>query len=161
MGSEMCIRDRTIASQMTDAVGETVSVKLEGAVKNDKSDQEKSLVFSLSGTVISHQGFRQVYIEDVDENESDEENSSGEEQVLPEVKVGQIVSVTNSIPEGHETKPPARYTEASLVKRLEEEGIGRPSTYAAILGRIIERGYAWKKGTALIPTVKGLSLIHI
>ena len=155
------IWQRTIASQMTDAVGETVSVKLEGAVKNDKSDQEKSLVFSLSGTVISHQGFRQVYIEDVDENESDEENSSGEEQVLPEVKVGQIVSVTNSIPEGHETKPPARYTEASLVKRLEEEGIGRPSTYAAILGRIIERGYAWKKGTALIPTVKGFAVTQL
>ena len=155
------IWQRTIASQMTDATGETVSVKLEGLVTDKKNNKEKSLVFSLSGTVISHQGFRQVYIEDVDDNETDEENSSGDEQVLPEVKVGQTVRVMGSTPEGHVTKPPARYTEASLVKRLEEEGIGRPSTYATILGRIIERGYAWKKGTALIPTVKGFAVTQL
>ena len=154
------IWQRTIASQMTDAIGETVSVKLEGSVKRDKSDKENFLVFSLSGTVISHQGFRQVYIEDSDDNESDD-SSSDEDQVLPEVQVGQSVSVTDSVPESHETKPPARYTEASLVKRLEEEGIGRPSTYAAILGRIIQREYAWKKGTALIPTVKGFAVTQL
>ncbi len=157
------IWQRTIASQMTDAIGETVSVKLEGSVKSDKSDKsdkENFLVFSLSGTVISHQGFRQVYIEDSDDNESDD-SSSDEDQVLPEVQVGQSVSVTDSVPESHETKPPARYTEASLVKRLEEEGIGRPSTYAAILGRIIQREYAWKKGTALIPTVKGFAVTQL
>jgi len=155
------IWQRTIASQMTDATGETVSVKLEGSVTEEKSSKEKSLIFSLSGTVINHQGFRQVYIEDVDDNETDEENSSGEDQVLPEVKVGQTVIVVDSTSEGHVTKPPARYTEASLVKRLEEEGIGRPSTYAAILGRIIQRGYAWKKGTALIPTVKGFAVTQL
>ena len=154
------IWQRTIASQMTDAIGETVSVKLEGSVKSDKSDKENFLVFSLSGTVISHQGFRQVYIEDSDDNEFDD-SSSDEDQVLPEVQVGQSVSVTDSVPESHETKPPARYTEASLVKRLEEEGIGRPSTYAAILGRIIQREYAWKKGTALIPTVKGFAVTQL
>ena len=154
------IWQRTIASQMTDAIGETVSVKLEGSVKSDKSDKENFLVFSLSGTVISHQGFRQVYIEDSDDNESDD-SSSDEDRVLPEVQVGQSVSVTDSVPESHETKPPARYTEASLVKRLEEEGIGRPSTYAAILGRIIQREYAWKKGTALIPTVKGFAVTQL
>ena len=154
------IWQRTIASQMTDAIGETVSVKLEGSVKSDKSDKENFLVFSLSGTVISHQGFRQVYIEDSDDNESDD-SSSDEDQVLPEVQVGQSVSVTDSVPESHETKPPARYTEASLVKRLEEEGIGRPSTYAAILGRIIQREYAWKKGIALIPTVKGFAVTQL
>ena len=155
------IWQRTIASQMTDATGETVSVKLEGSVIEEKNNKEKSLIFSLSGTVINHQGFRQVYIEDVDDNETDEENPSGEDQVLPEVKVGQMVSVVESTSEGHVTKPPARYTEASLVKRLEEEGIGRPSTYAAILGRIIQRGYAWKKGTALIPTVKGFAVTQL
>ena len=155
------IWQRTIASQMTDATGETVSVKLEGSVIEEKNNKERSLIFSLSGTVINHQGFRQVYIEDVDESETDEENSSGENQVLPEVKVGQTVSVVDSTSEGHVTKPPARYTEASLVKRLEEEGIGRPSTYAAILGRIIEREYAWKKGTALIPTVKGFAVTQL
>ena len=152
---------RTIASQMTDATGETVSVKLEGSIIEEKSNQEKSLTFSLSGTVINHQGFRQVYIEDVDDNETDDDGSSGEDQVLPEVKIGQTVSVVDSTPEGHATKPPARYTEASLVKRLEEEGIGRPSTYAAILGRIIQREYAWKKGTALIPTVKGFAVTQL
>ena len=155
------IWQRTIASQMTDATGETVSVKLEGSVTEEKSNKERSLIFSLSGTVINHQGFRQVYVEDVDDNETDEENSSGEDQVLPEVKVGQTVIVVDSTSEGHVTKPPARYTEASLVKRLEEEGIGRPSTYAAILGRIIQRGYAWKKGTALIPTVKGFAVTQL
>ena len=112
---------RTIASQMTDATGETVSVKLEGSIVEEKSNKEKSLTFSVSGTVINHQGFRQVYIEDVDDNETDEDNSSGEDQVLPQVKIGQTVSVVDSTPEGHSTKPPARYTEASLVKRLEEE----------------------------------------
>ena len=155
------IWQRTIASQMTDATGETVSVKLEGSVTEEKSNKKRSLIFSLSGTVINHQGFRQVYVEDVDDNETDEENSSGEDQVLPEVKVGQTVIVVDSTSEGHVTKPPARYTEASLVKRLEEEGIGRPSTYAAILGRIIQRGYAWKKGTALIPTVKGFAVTQL
>ena len=155
------IWQRTIASQMTDATGETVSVKLEGSVTEEKTNKKRSLIFSLSGTVINHQGFRQVYVEDVDDNETDEENSSGEDQVLPEVKVGQTVIVVDSTSEGHVTKPPARYTEASLVKRLEEEGIGRPSTYAAILGRIIQRGYAWKKGTALIPTVKGFAVTQL
>ncbi len=153
------IWQRTIASQMTDSTGETVSVKLEGSVNNTKTDEEMSLVFSLSGTVINHQGFRKIYIEDVDESE--EENSSEEEQVLPEVNVGQSVRITSSTPDGHITKPPARYTEASLVKRLEQEGIGRPSTYATILKTISDRDYAWKKGTALHATVKGFAVTQL
>lgn len=137
------IWQRTIASQMTDATGETVTVRL-GAVAASGADAE----FSTSGTVITHQGFRLAYVEDIDEGETDDES----ERQLPAMTEGDRLDVRSIEPRGHETSPPARYTEASLVKKLEELGIGRPSTYASTIRTILDRGYIWKKGTALVPT---------
>ncbi|MEZ5145063.1 MAG: type I DNA topoisomerase [Acidimicrobiales bacterium] len=143
---------RTLASQMTDATGETVSVRL-GATSTRGRDVE----FATSGTVISHQGFRLVYIEDLDE--VDEGDDTGRQ--LPPLAEGDALDVLELVPSGHRTNPPARYTEASLVKRLEELGVGRPSTYASIMNTIQDRGYVWKKGAALVPAFTAFAVINL
>ncbi|MFN8038806.1 MAG: type I DNA topoisomerase [Acidimicrobiales bacterium] len=143
---------RTIASQMTDATGETVSVRL-GATSAQGRDAE----FATSGTVISHQGFRLVYIEDLDE--ADDGDDTGRQ--LPPLAEGDRLDVVDLVPNGHQTNPPARYTEASLVKRLEELGVGRPSTYASIMNTIQDRGYVWKKGSALVPAFTAFAVINL
>ena len=142
---------RTIASQMTDATGETVSVRV-GATTSTGGD----VAFSASGTIIDHQGFRRVYIEDTD-GEKDESES----KQLPPLAVGDAVNSEELTADGHETQPPARYTEASLVKKLAELEIGRPSTYASIMGTIQDREYVWKKGSALIPSFKAFSVVGL
>ncbi len=142
---------RTVASQMTDATGETVSVRV-GATTSTGGD----VAFSASGTIINHQGFRRVYIEDTD-GEKDESES----KQLPPLAVGDAVSSESLTADGHETQPPARYTEASLVKKLAELEIGRPSTYASIMGTIQDREYVWKKGSALIPSFKAFSVVGL
>ncbi|MFN8223107.1 MAG: type I DNA topoisomerase [Gaiellales bacterium] len=134
---------RTIASQMKDASGQTMSIKL-GATSATGEDAE----FSASGTVITFPGFLKAYEEGKDEPGADEE----EERRLPALEVGQALEARDLAPDGHSTSPPARYTEATLVKALEDRGIGRPSTYASIMGTILDRGYVFKKGTALVPT---------
>ena len=133
---------RTVASQMSDARGQTVSVRL-GAVAADGRDAE----FGASGTVITHRGFLAAYEEGRDEPTGDDD-----ERRLPALAVGAALTATSLDASGHETQPPARFTEATLVKALEERGIGRPSTYASILGVILDRGYVFKKGTALVPS---------
>ena len=135
---------RTIASQMIDATGETITIKLTGT-SSDGSDVE----FSTSGTVITVQGFRLAYVEGDDEPADPEKL----EQQLPPLEEGDTVTVRELEPKSHETSPPARYTEASLVKRLEEVGVGRPSTYASIMETVQDRGYVWKKGSALVPAL--------
>ena len=145
------IWNRTVASQMTDAVGETVVVRL-GAVATDGRDAE----FSTTGTVITHQGFRRAYVEDTDDASDD-----AQERRLPALAEGDSLDVRELATDGHETQPPARYTEASLVKRLEELGVGRPSTYASIMGTIIDRGYVWKKGSALVPSFTAFSVVNL
>jgi DNA topoisomerase I len=145
------IWNRTVASQMTDAVGETVTVRL-GAVATDGRDAE----FSTSGTVITHQGFRRVYVEDTDEASDD-----AQERRLPAMAEGDGVVARELVPDGHETQPPSRFNEASLIKRLEELGVGRPSTYASIMGTIQERGYVWKKGQALVPSFTAFSVVQL
>ena len=142
---------RTVASQMTDATGETVSVRV-GAKASDGRDAE----FSASGTIISHQGFRRAYIEDTD-GEADESES----KQLPALAVNDSVRPEAITADGHETQPPARYTEASLVKKLAELEIGRPSTYASIMGTIQDREYVWKKGSALIPSFTAFSVVGL
>ncbi len=142
---------RTIASQMTDATGETVSVRV-GATSAAGQD----VSFSASGTIIDHQGFRRAYIEDTD-GEKDESES----KQLPPLAVGDSVTTESMGADGHETQPPARYTEASLVKKLAELEIGRPSTYASIMGTIQDREYVWKKGSALIPSFKAFSVVGL
>jgi DNA topoisomerase-1 len=138
------IWQRTLASQMADATGTTVSVRL-GAIASDGTDCE----FAASGTTITFPGYRQVYVESTDDSDAD---SDEREALLPPLTEGQRVAVESLVPHGHSTTPPARYTEASLVKRLEELGIGRPSTWANTIQVVQDRGYLWKKGQALVPT---------
>jgi DNA topoisomerase-1 len=145
------IWQRTLASQMADATGVTVSVRL-GAKSSDGTDAE----FAAAGTTITFQGYRQVYIESVDEGDD-----TDQESLLPKLTEGQHVPVTSYTPNGHTTAPPARYTEASLVKKLEDLGIGRPSTWANIIDTIQARGYAWKKGQALVPTWTAFAVVNL
>jgi DNA topoisomerase-1 len=145
---------RTVASQMTDATGETVSVRL-GATSAAGRDAE----FATSGTVITHQGFLLAYVEDADEG--DNSNGNERERRLPAMSEGQGLVAHTVDPKGHETTPPPRYTEASLVKKLEELGVGRPSTYASIIGTIEDRGYVWKKGNALVPSFTAFAVVSL
>ena len=133
---------RTVASQMADARGQTVTMRL-GATSSAGENAE----FGVSGTVITFRGFLAAYEEGRDDDPADDE-----ERRLPPLQPGDGVQAAALEPQGHETSPPARYTEATLVKALEDRGIGRPSTYASILGTIVDRGYVGKKGTALVPT---------
>jgi DNA topoisomerase-1 len=136
---------RTVASQMADARGSTATIRL-GAATNDGRDA----VFGASGTVITFRGFLAAYEEGRDEVR----NSGGDddERRLPELTVDDILNARDLTADGHSTSPPPRYTEASLVKALEELGIGRPSTYAATISVISDRGYVTSKGSALVPT---------
>jgi len=129
---------RTLASQMADAKLSTTTVKFAA------SAQGKALEFSASGTVVSYKGFMAVY--EVLKEDDDEEQAK-----LPTLAEGQAITAEEVIAKSHQTQPPARYTEASLVKALEERGIGRPSTYAAIISTIISKGYVIKQGSALVP----------
>ena len=142
---------RTIASQMKDASGHTVSIDL-GATTEAGTDAG----FRASGTVITFPGFLLAY-----ESGRDEPSEEDEERRLPALQVGQELTATALEPQGHETSPPARYTEASLVKALEDRGIGRPSTYASIMGTILDRGYVYKKGTALVPTFLAFAVTQL
>jgi len=148
---------RTIASQMTDATGETVVVRLGATAAGSGRDVE----FSASGTVITHQGFRLAYIEEFDEGDREAPGSEESERQLPPLAEGDGLTARELSAEGHETQPPARYTEASLVKRLEELGVGRPSTYASIMNTIVNRGYVWKKATALVPSFSAFAVITL
>ncbi|MGN6610426.1 MAG: type I DNA topoisomerase [Angustibacter sp.] len=136
---------RTVASQMADARGSTASVRL-AATASDGREAE----FSASGTVITFRGFLAAYEEGRDEQRGDDERES--ERRLPQLAQGDSVTSRDIEASGHETSPPPRYTEASLVKALEERGIGRPSTYASTISTIIDRGYVWQRGNALVPS---------
>jgi DNA topoisomerase-1 len=143
---------RTLASQMADATGTTVSVRLRG-VATDGTDAE----FGAAGTTIAFPGYRQVYVESRDEGDA----AADREEILPPLAVGDDVPVADLEPQGHATTPPPRYTEASLVRRLEELGIGRPSTWASIIQTIQDRGYVWKKGQALVPTWTAFAVVNL
>ena len=147
-GDELRLYDliwkRTVASQMADARGRSLRVRLGGKAK---SGEEVAL--SASGRTIDFPGFLRAYVEGSDDPAAALEDR---ETPLPPLKQGDRVTAENVKPEGHDTQPPARYTEASLVQGLEAAGIGRPSTYASIIGTIQDRGYATKKGQALIPS---------
>jgi DNA topoisomerase I len=143
---------RTLASQMEDAKGQTVSLRIAGT-----SSAEEKVEFGASGTVITFRGFLAAYEEGRDETEAKDDD----ERRLPNVAEGDAVTLKELEPQGHETNPPARYTEATLVRTLEELGIGRPSTYASILGTILDRGYVFKKGTALVPSFLAFSVVQL
>ena len=142
---------RTVASQMADARGQTVSVRIAA----DTSD-ERPTEFSTAGTVITFRGFLLAY-----EEGRDDVADEAEERRLPQLHEGDRLTATALEPEGHSTTPPARYTEASLVKALEERGIGRPSTYAAIMGTILDRGYVRRQGQALVPEFLAFAVVQL
>jgi len=135
---------RTVASQMADARGTTLSLRIAG------TSGEQQVVFSATGRTLTFPGFLKAYVETVDELAGGEADDA--ERRLPHLTPGQRLDAIELTPDGHATSPPARYTEASLVKALEELGIGRPSTYSSIIRTIQDRGYVQKKGSALVPS---------
>jgi len=136
---------RTIASQMVDSRGRTITITVEA----DGS------VFRVSGKTIDFPGFLRAYVEGSDDPEAE---LADREQILPAVKIGDAVTCRELKAKDHTTQPPARFTEASLTAALEERGIGRPSTYASIIDTILERKYVFKKGSALVPTWTAFSV---
>jgi DNA topoisomerase-1 len=143
---------RTVASQMADARGSTASVTIAGATADAGTAE-----FTASGTVITFRGFLSAYEEGHDEaRNADEADAS-----LPPLTEGQVLPLQEVEAKGHETSPPPRYTEASLVKSLEELGIGRPSTYASIISTIVDRGYVTPRGTALVPSWIAFSVVRL
>jgi DNA topoisomerase I len=142
---------RTVASQMKDATGESVSVRITGT-----SSAGEEAEFTASGKIISFHGFLKAYVEDV---EGDAERDDRERRLPPLAENDRLRGVVT--PAGHVTRPPARYTEASLVKELEDREIGRPSTYASIIGTILDRGYVFKKGTALVPSFLAFAVVTL
>jgi DNA topoisomerase I len=142
---------RTIASQMADARGQTVSLRI-GATSTSGEDVE----FGAAGTVITFPGFLAAY-----EVGRDDVDESDEQTPLPQLNEGDALETRSLEPQGHETTPPPRYTEATLVRSLEDLGIGRPSTYAAIIGTILDRGYVFKRGTALVPSFLAFAVVAL
>ena len=144
---------RTIASQMSDAKYETTTVTLDAPADGHIAQ------FTASGTVYTFKGFLEAYEEGRDEKRGDADKA--DDQSLPQLAVGDELTLREIEPKGHATSPKPRYTEASLVKALEEKGIGRPSTFAAIIDVIINRGYVSKRGQALVPSWLAFSVIRL
>ena len=162
------IYKRTLACQMTDAVGETASVKLAAPAG------ERVATLAASGTVITHPGWQAAYADASEANSAassaggDNKGGSGNKGIgtasgsnLPPMSKGDTLGITAADASGHSTKPPARYTEATLVKRLEELGVGRPSTYATIMRTIMDRGYVSKNGSQLVPNFTAFSVVNL
>ena len=145
------IWQRTIASQMNDFVGETTQILLKA-----KDEKEPGLIFSASGTVVIHQGFRQIWLQN-----TNEENEDESEKILPDLQEGDEVTINEITSTGKETKPPNRFSEATLIRELEDLGIGRPSTFASTVKTIQDRDYVWKKGSALVPTLAAFAVTEL
>ncbi len=139
---------RTVASQMKNAEGKRITVRIGVA----------EAVFRASGKTITFAGFRRAYVEGSDDPKAD---LAEEERILPTMEVGQLLKVETLEPKGHTTQPPARYTEASLVKALDEQGIGRPSTWASIIQVLLDREYAFKRGSALVPSYTAFAVVRM
>ncbi|MFI5781421.1 type I DNA topoisomerase [Nocardia sp. NPDC051570] len=148
------IWQRTVASQMADARGTTLTVRITGVAGTGEE-----CVFSASGRTITFAGFLKAYVESVDEDSGGQSDDA--ESRLPALNEGQGVTATELTPDGHTTNPPPRYNEASLVKALEELGIGRPSTYASIIKTILDRGYVYKRGNALVPSWVAFAVVGL
>jgi DNA topoisomerase-1 len=156
-GDELRLYDlvwkRTVACQMKDATGESVSVKVAG-----RSTANERAEFGASGKVINFYGFLKAYVESHDDQTADRDD---QERRLPPLAENDPLTALELGPAEHATRPPARYTEASLVKELEDREIGRPSTYASIIGTILDRGYVFKKGTALVPSFLAFAVVTL
>ena len=144
---------RTVASQMKDATGESVSVRVAGT-----SSAGEQAEFGASGNVIQFYGFLKAYVEGADDPNTDRDDR---ERRLPPLTENDPLEALRLAAAEHATRPPARFTEASLVKELEDREIGRPSTYASIIGTILDRGYVFKKGTALVPSYLAFAVITL
>jgi DNA topoisomerase I len=157
------IWQRTVASQMADARGTTLSLRITGETRpatgatsplrgteSAESHGGQRVAFSASGRTITFPGFLSAYVESIDDLAGGEADDA--ERRLPLLSEGQRVTATELTADGHTTNPPPRYTEASLIKALEDLGIGRPSTYSSIIKTIQDRGYVFKKGSALVPS---------
>jgi DNA topoisomerase-1 len=147
------IWQRTVASQMKDATGESISVRVAGT-----SSAGERAEFGATGKVIGFYGFLKAYVEGADDPNADRDDR---ERRLPALAERDPLDVLRLAPAEHSTRPPARYTEASLVKELEDREIGRPSTYASIIGTILDRGYVFKKGTALVPSFLAFAVVTL
>jgi len=143
---------RTIASQMNDARGHENKVRI-----SSRGEDDRKLTFSASGLTITAPGYRRVYSAGAAEKRDDKAAGGSH---LPQLDEGQQVVGQEFAPAGHQTKPPARFTEATLVRELEKLGVGRPSTYASILGTI-QKKYVWMKGRALVPTFTAIAVIKL
>ncbi len=143
---------RTVACQMEDSRGQSVKLGIQAQVNG------QNVEFAVTGNTITFPGFLRAYVEGSDDPTQELEQR---ERPLPAVTEGQSLDGRGFEPKGHETQPPPRYTEASLVKRLEELGVGRPSTYASIISTIQQRGYVWKKGSALVPSFKAFAVVQL
>lgn len=148
------IWQRTVASQMADARGTTLSLRIAGAASSGEQ-----VVFNASGRTLTFPGFLKAYVESIDDQAGGESDDA--ESRLPNLTQGQRVDAAELTADGHTTSPPARYTEASLIKALEELGIGRPSTYSSIIKTIQDRGYVHKKGSALVPSWVAFAVIGL
>lgn len=148
------IWQRTVASQMADARGTTLTLRITGVAGTGEE-----CVFSASGRTITFAGFLKAYVESVDEEAGGQSDDA--ESRLPALEEGRNVTAVELNPDGHSTNPPARYTEASLIKALEELGIGRPSTYSSIIKTILDRGYVYKRGSALVPSWVAFAVIGL
>jgi DNA topoisomerase-1 len=158
---------RTLASQMADAHGKTVSVRIDaplgatvavGGESPVELAEATTTEWAASGRTITFPGYLRVYVEGSDDPEADLDDR---ERLLPDLVVGQRLPDPALEPVGHTTQPPARYTEASLVKKLEELGIGRPSTYASIMQTIQDRGYVWRNGQGLVPSWSAFAVVNL
>ncbi|MBU9766940.1 type I DNA topoisomerase [Mycobacterium sp. TNTM28] len=157
------IWQRTVASQMADARGTTLSLRIAGAAPaatlGGAQASDIQVVFNASGRTITFPGFLKAYVESLDEQAGGEADDA--ESRLPNLTQGQRVDAADLTADGHTTSPPARYTEASLIKALEELGIGRPSTYSSIIKTIQDRGYVVKKGSALVPSWVAFAVVGL
>ena len=144
---------RTVASQMKDATGESVSVRVAG-----RSSSGEDVEFAASGKIISFYGFLKAYVEGSDDPNAELDDN---QRRLPALAEAEPLIAESLAPAEHATRPPARYTEASLIKELEDRAIGRPSTYASIMGTILDRGYVFKKGTALVPSFVAFAVVTL
>ena len=156
------IWQRTVASQMADARGTTVSIRITGEAGANDSGYSAA-TFAASGRTITFPGFLKAYVEATDETESSRDGKMADdaEKRLPRLDEGQHLTGSDLVADGHTTSPPARYTEASLVKAMEEMGIGRPSTYASIIRTIQDRGYVYSRGNALVPSWVAFAVVGL
>ena len=154
------IWQRTVASQMADARGTTVSIRISGEAGTNDSGYGRA-TFSASGRTITFPGFLKAYVEATDESDSDKQMADDAEKRLPQLAEGQPLTGSDLVADGHTTSPPSRYNEASLVKAMEEMGIGRPSTYASIIRTIQDRGYVYSRGNALVPSWVAFAVVGL